>query len=93
MKAFECNKYRLMIKEVFFSLLGQIKEAKKETAKHFLKFKLSTDKLQQIQEYVRIILFCACNVSALQSLEITLLLQSRESSLKSYTSAKSAFFL
>lgn len=34
-----------MIQEVLFYLLGQVKEAKKETAKQFLQFQLSTGKL------------------------------------------------
>lgn len=45
MKTFGCNKYRFMIQEVFFLLLGQIQEAKKDTAKQFLQFQLSTSKL------------------------------------------------
>lgn len=45
MKTFGCNKYRFLIQEVLFFLLGQVKEAKKETAKQILPFQLSTGKL------------------------------------------------
>lgn len=45
MKTFGCNKYSFMIQEVLFFLPGQVKAAKKETAKQFLQFQLGTGKL------------------------------------------------